>query len=351
MTPSDVPSPLPTTNPSEETGHIIVSSTTNPVIKWFIELQRKINFYRILLVVIFISTIFIAQGITERLSLRPQATLGTGLLSIKPSESTITAEMPYQLWMTVDQPTGFVRATITFNPEHIMLSQAPIIEENGLSLIKITSLEEANTTGTLSYTGGLDLPHRQNPVNGTFHVLTLYVRPKTTATNISTAINIDLSASQAVTPGVAALSLTSQGASLAVNPSAPPPSVSITPTIPSTPPNDSDPTIVTTTLKMGVVNQYYATKISATNPGNTSLKISASSLPKGVKLTSCTTATSTGPDTPTETSCVLTGKPQRTGVYYPNIVATSASGKTVTKTIKLEVMTLFNFIRWFFNTP
>lgn len=334
--------PLQTTS----NEHLVVPSATK-LPEWLFPL--KLIFRKIFLALMFILTILIAQGLTQKLSFSSQAATGTAHITIKPSDSSLSNEASYQLWGTMSEPTGFIRVTLTFDPTLLMLTQDPTIITENFTTIQITNTTEANNTGKITYIGGLDVSKRDMVMQNTFHILTLHLSPKPQISDAQTTIRIDASDSQIISTNVTSFTLTSEDARIVVNPSTPTVSPTAAPlqTITPSPVQEAgNPIITTTSIKNAIVGQYYATKITAFDKTqNSNISLSALRAPKGISLKNCTKTTLTNG---TEVSCILTGKPAHTGSYNIKFVATNTSESTA-KNFTMEVMTLLNFIQWFFK--
>ncbi|MFC1646690.1 hypothetical protein ACFL1A_00245 [Patescibacteria group bacterium] len=137
---------------------------------------------------------FISNKIQEKTSLRSKAGANQATISLQPSSTTLPPNSSVQLWLTVDDPVGFVHAEFTFDPAKVKLTQDPeIASDNPLrTVITNTSKSSANSNGNMKIVTALHYDDRDNPPIGTFQLANFIFEPNTSEPNVSTELVFSL---------------------------------------------------------------------------------------------------------------------------------------------------------------
>lgn len=176
--------------------------------------SSNIWMYGSLAIILFVGSI-LGKSILTRQSLETKATVGQAKIQLLPAKQTMPPDSLFQLWLTADMPVASVDVAIHFNPEHIRLAQNPNFTNAAItSTIHSTTIEEANNTGIIT----LSLTTNQ-PKTGTFLLSTLTFTPITTIPNTDTVISIDSQTLHLTQTTNAQFSVTSQDATVTLNPS------------------------------------------------------------------------------------------------------------------------------------
>jgi len=81
---------------------------------------------------------------------------------------TLPPENTFGLWVNSDSPVGFADIRLTYNPSLVKMTKEISLKGNLARVIKITSMSEANNTGSVSIILGLDPNQIGSPPSGSF---------------------------------------------------------------------------------------------------------------------------------------------------------------------------------------
>jgi len=178
--------------------------------------------------------IIIARQIQKPSTLLTKAGTNTVKITVQPSSVSMPPNTTLQVWATADNPVAGVTVKVVFNPTLIQLSGDVVTTMAPLTrTIKKTALAEANTTGIINLSLGLDPASRATPPTGTFQIAALPFTVRTSQQNLSALVHLDTASMQAVNPDASVFTIASVDSTLTLNPIATP-----TPTLlPTSAPN------------------------------------------------------------------------------------------------------------------
>lgn len=166
------------------------------------------------------------------------AATGKANLFFEPTNLTLPPDGLVNLWATTDKQLGFVSAQISFDPTLIKLAQNPSLPNAALAeIIQLTDLAEANTTGKINIALAIKPTAVAIAPTGSFPLAGLKFSSKTTLANKTTTLSLSTTNLQLVDLGATPFTVTTQTATLTLNPTVTP---SSTPT--PTPTPSSKPT-------------------------------------------------------------------------------------------------------------
>lgn len=173
----------------------------------------------ILLVILFIIILVIMREIRKPKSLTTKATVGSAKVFIVPESTTMPPAGVFQVWATTDRPTVFAHVVLRFDPQIIHLSQEISFENTPLSrIVQVTPMVEANNNGTIVMAMALDPAHRDTPPNNTYRLGSLHFISNTDTVNAPVNIAPVDTLIKIVQPDSSVFAITTQAASLIVNP-------------------------------------------------------------------------------------------------------------------------------------
>lgn len=182
--------------------------------------DKRIKYILILVaMVIPIAGIFIGVELSQRYeSIRSEAGVNQANIFIQPSQSNVTGQTAFQLWVTVGNPVGFVSTEINFDKNSLKLlnevnTTTSILKKD----ILVTTMANANSTGKITVVLGLDPANIANPASGTFMLANLNFGPNTQNQNVSTVLVVNNTNTQVVGMDTSNFTIASANSSLIVN--------------------------------------------------------------------------------------------------------------------------------------
>lgn len=162
---------------------------------------------------------------------------GTALLYISPESQTLPPGSTFQVWVDTNEPLAYANMEISFDKRLVNLaSDATVV--GGLDRdIRVSSMDEANSSGVLNVVAGLDPASRDNPPSGIIQLAEFTLVPITTEGQ-ELSISFNETSTQLVSIDSSSFSLTTQGSNLTINPGSTP-----TPTLTPQPSSTSPPVL------------------------------------------------------------------------------------------------------------
>lgn len=340
--------------------------------------KKIVTVPNVLMVAVFVAVIGLAQNLSGTQSLFSRASGTLAQVSVLPATSTLPPNTSYQVWFTSDEAVGFVALVVTFDPTKITLTGEPAIVLPGFNRIALTSMADANATGRITMTAGLDPGRLASAPTGAHQYADLPFAAVGAASG-QTMISIDLAGTQIVNLAALTLTLSGENASIALNPTsgtiAPtttiPPIATPTPTRVTTPtptsltmatptptpaptPGDQPPaleppTVFTSRLKHAIIGRKYSAKVEARDrTSGDRLQMTISGLPDGLSLDLDSCRLREGNDG-TSLNCQIVGRATQLGIFYPVVTVRDSLGEQASKTLTLEVVTIRKFIQNIFS--
>jgi hypothetical protein len=195
-----------------------MNKTDSPLIvkrKFSLREIRSFLNQRLVYIILVISILAIAMFTTHPewfQKYNTKAATNTAQITLQPAQVNAIPTTTVQLWTTTSASTGFVNVEIDFNPSRIRLTNDATLTSTTLTrLVRRTSFAEANTTGKLFLTLGLDPSKRSNPPQGTMQLGTLNFTAVTPAVIALTPVTVSQTTSSVVGMDAALMSVTSSG--------------------------------------------------------------------------------------------------------------------------------------------
>lgn len=220
---------------------VIVSPTTPSAPIWQQKLFRYLNGRTVLLALFVASTIGVASQITKSTQTTTKAAVGEATISILPETGAVPPEKSFHIWTNTTKSVGFMSVDITFDPTKLVLTQEPTftaastnvcVIQNGVvnqpcQHVSVTKKDDANTSGHVIFTTGVDPTYLIDAPNGVFQIGALSFSNKSTEINDTTTIAVSTSTSQYVDLNAVPFNLKATNATVTINPS----TTTISPTI------------------------------------------------------------------------------------------------------------------------
>ncbi len=269
-------------NPTVDTKDILVVKNRTSI---FSKTGKRIgDFYRkhtadfkyLLLALPIIATFFIFKEVQKQQSLKSRASVHQASLYFQVPSWSIPPGSSFDVWADTDSQTSFVDTEISFDPNIIELTDEITTYPSLGRVIKVTSMNDANSTGKISIVLGLN-PSQSTPPSGTFQIASLPLNTKT-ASSLSTKVSFDNAKSQLVASDQTQFTTSVTDLTLNLNSTPTPlPSTSPVPTISPTSKPTTTPTPTTkptsTPSSTPGSNALIITNIQTTNITDTSAAI------------------------------------------------------------------------------
>jgi hypothetical protein len=260
-------------------------------------------------------TIIVFRNTSKQQSLNAFATGESGQVYLLPASSNVSGEAIFQLWVNSNSnPFDFVHSEISFNSAAIKLSREVVYRGSLQKMIKLSTMQEANSTGKIVLAAGLDpqLQNRDEPLNGTYLLADIYFIPATTQNNLTTTLGVNNQTAKIVAPDASFFTVTTSGSTIILNPLAP--TATNTPTATPKPTNTPLPTATKTPT---------ATPRPTKTPVPTATrKPTKTPVPTATKIPTVTPKPTNTPPIPTDV-IVPTMTPEPTNALVPNISCAS----------------------------
>lgn len=211
----------------EEVASSLEKSKTPTFFKYRIRLfgflkNLKVGIKYLLLIIPVIAIFLLTREVQYRQSLKTGAGLHQASVAFHLQNWTLPPENVFDVWINSDSPVAFANIYISFDPKVVKLTHE-ITTTGGLTrIIKVTSMANANSTGTASIVLGLDPSLASTPPNGAFQVASLTFDANTTNQNVATVISFDSAQMQLVATDQSTFQLTTANLNLVINPVATP---------------------------------------------------------------------------------------------------------------------------------
>lgn len=208
--------------------------------------EHTADFKYLLLIIPILATFFIIKEVQRQQSLRTKAAIHQASIYFQVSSWALPPESSFDVWVNTDSQTSFVDAEITFDPNVVKLTGEITTYPTLGRVIKVTSMNDANSSGKVSIVLGLDPSQIPNTPSGTFRIATIKLNANTLS-SLSTKVNFDNTKSQLVASDQTQFTTSVTGLTLNLNPTpTPTPIVSPTPTVTPTPGPPTAPPQTTT---------------------------------------------------------------------------------------------------------
>lgn len=182
--------------------------------------NHKVDLRYLLLAIPIIVAFLIARVAENRQSLGLQAEAHQASLSFQLASWTLPPQSTFGVWVNSDTPIGFADIELSFDPKVVKLTQEIEIVNSLTRKIKVTSMNEANSTGRVSVIVGLDPNKVSTPPSGAFQIANITFGVNTTTENVTSSINYDTASMQMVAMDNSVVNLIAAGLDLTVNPAA-----------------------------------------------------------------------------------------------------------------------------------
>jgi hypothetical protein len=137
----------------------------------------------------------------------------TAQINLQPSQVSASPATTLQLWATTSAPTGFVAVEIDYTPAVIRLTGDITLTNSKLTkVIKQTSYSEANSTGKLFLTLGLDPAYKANAPQNSMQLGTLNFAAVTPAVISTTDVSVSGTYSSVVGMDATFMNISASGA-------------------------------------------------------------------------------------------------------------------------------------------
>lgn len=165
-----------------------------------------------------IVTILLAKELQSRQSINSSASISQANIFFQVNEALLPPETDFLLLVNTDSAVGFIKAEINFDPSLIKLTKSIDLSASPLKkVIKITSLEEANSTGKIEIVVGLEPSSLISAPLGNMQIASLSFTPNTQLVGAVTNLNISTLNSQVVGIDSSQFSIVSSNATLTLN--------------------------------------------------------------------------------------------------------------------------------------
>ncbi len=172
----------------------------------------------IIFIIPVIATFFGAKLVQEYSQIKARAGLDNANFFTQPNDATLPTFLDFQVWVTVKNPVGFVATEISFDKSAVKLSGEIDTSPSPLkNRISVSSMDEANNTGKITITLGLEPTDIGAPANGTFRIANLKLDPNTDVKNINTKLNFITQNTQVVGMDESNYTITAKNTDLKVN--------------------------------------------------------------------------------------------------------------------------------------
>jgi len=260
--------------------------------------NHKADLKYLLLIIPIAAAGFLAIEIQHRQSLESKASLYQAKVSIQPENFSLPPETTFGLWVEANTSVAFADIELNFDTKLVKLT-SEITILGGLSRsVKVTSMEEANTTGKISIIAALDPTNLSTPPTEVFQIASLKFDTNTASQNEIASISFLDSAMQIVAIDQTILGLTTTPLSLTLNPASPSPTITATATATS---------IATAAATATATSTSSAVPTSTTT--ETSSPVPTATSTETLTPTSIATATPTVTASPVADNAIATASP------------------------------------------
>lgn len=194
--------------------------------------SHKVDFKYLLLAIPIVVAFFIFREVQKEQSLKTAAALHQASVYFQIESWTLPPESTFEVWVNSDSAVAFSDIEITFDPGLVKLTSEITTYESLSRIIKVTSMNDANSKGKVSIVTGLDPGSVSTPPSGTFRIASFKLDANT-ANSAATTVNFDNANMQLVSTDQSVFTTTVTGLSLDLNPESPPtsaPAPTLTPT-------------------------------------------------------------------------------------------------------------------------
>ena len=224
----------------------------------------------LLLAIPIIASFLLAKEIQYRQSLNSHANLHQASVAFQLQSWTLPPENNFDVWVTSDSTVSFVNINISYNPSLVKLTHE-ITTTGGLTrIIKVSSMADANLTGSISIVLGLDPSLISSPPSGTFQVASLTFNTNTPDPNVAATISFNTSQMQFVSTDESEFQLSATNLSLVLNPVVTPSPTPTTGSTSSPTPTSAATNVPTATATATAIPTATPTIVPTTSPTNSS---------------------------------------------------------------------------------
>jgi hypothetical protein len=188
---------------------------------------------RYLLFIIPLVAIFlIVRALKTEKTLNTGAANYTAIVSFQPVSLSLPSANSVGIWVNSASAVGFVSLEFDFDPTKVKLAKDITLTSTTLTTnIKVSLASEANTTGKVYITLGLDTDKIASAPTGMFQVASVTFDKVATGSNVATNVTFNTAGMQIVAMDQSIFTLTATPLALTINPVTPTP----TPTSSSSP--------------------------------------------------------------------------------------------------------------------
>lgn len=191
---------------------------------WFIKLLRALHLtkeegiYAAIILFLVIGSL-LTQASRQKQGVPARAGTNTARISLQPQTGVMPPDTIVQIWETAQNPVAFTSIKIIFDPAHVKLTGEILTGTSPLTqILKQTPMSEANTTGIINLSLGLDPAKRATPATGTFQLATIALTTNTATKNLSTLLHLDPDGMQVINPDLSLFTVTTVDSTLILNP-------------------------------------------------------------------------------------------------------------------------------------
>lgn len=171
-----------------------------------------------IIILLVISTFLLVRETKFYQSIFTSASVGQATIFLEPDTSTLPPSSSVDVWITVDQAAAFSHIELYYDSQVIELIAEPDYSSSPMTrIINSTSMSEANSTGKIIFTLGLEPSQLSSAPTGAFKLAT-FKFSTTTSSFTETLLSIDTSTTQLVDVGATPFQLTFSNSLLILNP-------------------------------------------------------------------------------------------------------------------------------------
>jgi hypothetical protein len=185
-----------------------------------INFKNKYTILTIFVVVLAVFAIyFFAKEVQKRQSLNSKAGVDTVQLFFQIGEIVLPPQTDVYVLASTNKSVGFARVVMEFDKSKVNLSSEVNVSESSFKkIIKVTSKDEANSSGIVEIVLGVDPSDTQTIPSGNIQIGKFTLSSVTNSENVITSMNFSQSSSQIVDMDAQIFSLTTNNLSIKINP-------------------------------------------------------------------------------------------------------------------------------------